>query len=124
MGRNLKSRFLARATLAMLLTGFAGCTDPWIVQGGFDVHDPCRPTAFVEGNTPPASWIGARFGWQPVAPPHWQPVYASQGNKKLAERDASWVFRQPQQGSERSPSDTRRATAHLPALSAESRPVQ
>ena len=113
MRRVAEIRPLVGMMLPVLLAALAGCTDPWIVQGGFDVHDLKRPTAFVEGNTPLANWIGTSFGWQPAYPPHLQPVYAAQSTETVAKtrppestaevqstestakKKPSWVFRKP-----------------------------
>ena len=81
-----RSRTFARIASLVLLSAVAGCTDPWIVQGGIDFHDTRRPTAFVEGNTPLASWIGSHFGWQSVHPPTWHPaVHPVQPTVQLAQ---------------------------------------
>jgi len=106
-----RSRTFARIASLVLLSAVAGCTDPWIVQGGVDLHDTKRPTAFVEGNTPLASWIGSSLGWQSVQPPTWQPaVYTAQPAVQLTQPAAkqttqpdkiteknkkTWIFRKP-----------------------------
>lgn len=105
------SRTFARIASLVLLSAVAGCTDPWIVQGGVDLHDTCRPTAFVEGNTPLATWIGSSFGWQSVHPPTWHPtVYPAQEVVQRAQpaekmttkpdmttgnKEKTWILRQP-----------------------------
>lgn len=84
---------LAAITLSLLPAVVTGCSAPWIVQGGLDFHDFRRPAAFVEGNTPWTCRIGSQFGWQPVAPPTWQPTDpVTQGISETGPK-TSWVFR-------------------------------
>lgn len=51
--------------LGLAFSMLAGCSSPWIVQGGLDLQQCRRPSVFVEGNTPYPKFVENFYLWQP-----------------------------------------------------------